>query len=119
AGYQVEKGLESSDWGQWERDRNWLGQPRIAHGDHADLGPDFAHVNPDGTPGGHFPEYLAAAKAMGQNAFRFSLEWERIQPTPDGPYDPAALRMYHAILAECKKDGLTPVVTLSHFALPT
>ncbi len=118
AGYQVERGLTTSDWRDWEGTTKWFGQPRIANGDRAEDGPDFAHVNPDGTPGGHFREYLAKAREMGHNSFRFSLEWSRIQPEPGGPYDPAALRLYHAILAECRANGLTPMVTLQHFSLP-
>src|SRR5205823_290887 len=71
-----------------------------------------------GTPGGKFREYLRAARAMGQNSFRLSLEWARIQPTRDGPYDPAALSMYHAIFDECLRNGLEPLVTIQHFDLP-
>src|SRR5687767_2320257 len=84
--YQVEVGLHASDWHAWETPDIWGGSP-IDGGDRADEGPDFAHVGPDGSPGGHFRAYLAKARAMGHNAFRFSIDWSRVQPRP-GPYDP-------------------------------
>lgn len=114
ASYQVESGLHASDWYEWEQLPG-----KIQNGDHADDGPDFAHVNADGSPGGNYPAYLAEARQMGHDAIRLSLDWSRIQPTQSGGYDANAIRLYHAILAECRKDGLEPMVTLQHFVLPT
>lgn len=117
--FQVEQGLvQNTDWGQWEGMKGLGGRPRIKHGDRFDDGPDFAHLNTDGTPGGRFPEYLAEAAKMGHTSFRLSIEWSRIQPTRDGPYDPRAIALYRAILEECAKNGLRPIVTLQHFSLP-
>jgi beta-glucosidase/6-phospho-beta-glucosidase/beta-galactosidase len=115
--HQVESGRHASDWHQWEQHDPWGGS-RIDNGDRADDGPNFARVNPDGTPGGQFRAYLTKARAMGHNAFRFSIDWSRVQPRP-GPYDPAGIGLYRAILAVCRELGLKPVVTLQHFTLPT
>ena len=114
---QNETGLHNSDWWVWSHMKDFFGNA-YGNGDTADGGTDFAHVNPDGTPGGHFKEQLAAAKKMGMNSFTYSLDWSRIQPTRDGPYDPAALRLYHALFQEMLKDGLKPIINIQHFVLP-
>ncbi len=63
------------------------------------------------------------------SGFRFSFEWSRIFPTSTQGVtgydnlkqiaDPAALAHYHAMLAALKADGITPLVTLNHYTLPT
>jgi beta-glucosidase len=110
-GYQVEGGDDSSDWNSWQSVRTSLGGCPVLDCAQADQGPDFAdHAGTD----------LSAAAQSGLNAFRFSLEWERLAPTPavDGGYDPAALAYYHALLDTALDAGLTPMVTLSQGALP-
>lgn len=59
-------------------------------------------------------DYLTS---MHMNAFRFSIEWSRIEPAP-GVWDAAAIDHYKTYIAELKKRGIEPVVTLFHFTLP-
>jgi beta-glucosidase len=54
---------------------------------------------------------------MGLNAYRFSLEWPRIEPE-DGLYSMAMLDHYKAIVAGCRSRGLIPVVTFNHYTTP-
>ena len=51
------------------------------------------------------------------NAFRFCIEWARIEPQ-EGAWDAAAIAHYRTYLRTLKKMGITPVVTLFHFTLP-
>ena len=60
---------------------------------------------------------LDLAAAMGLNAFRFSLEWSRIEPR-QGEINATAMAHYSAMLDGCLARGLAPLVTLSHFTLP-
>ncbi|MHA6522830.1 glycoside hydrolase family 1 protein [Tessaracoccus sp. G1721] len=60
---------------------------------------------------------LDLAVGMGLNAFRFSIEWSRIEPR-QGEIDEAAVAHYSAMLDGCLERGLAPLVTLSHFTLP-
>ncbi len=60
---------------------------------------------------------LDLAKGMGLNAFRFSVEWARVEPT-EGSFDEAALRHYEAVVDGCLERGLAPTVTFSHFTSP-
>ena len=62
-------------------------------------------------------EDLALVKAGGMNAYRFSIEWARIEPER-GEFSAAALDHYRRICATCHEMGITPVVTFHHFTAP-
>lgn len=62
-------------------------------------------------------EDLDLARAMGLGAFRFSLEWARIEPR-EGAFSGEALEHYAAIVDGCSQRGLAPVVTLNHMTGP-
>jgi beta-glucosidase len=51
------------------------------------------------------------------NAYRFSLEWSRIEPDP-GQFSIAMLDHYLRILEGCRARGLQPIVTFNHFTTP-
>ena len=53
----------------------------------------------------------------GLNAYRFSIEWARIEPE-EGHFDSEAVDHYKAVIACCKKYGIEPFVTLHHFSSP-
>ncbi|MHB1844055.1 MAG: glycoside hydrolase family 1 protein [Deltaproteobacteria bacterium] len=110
AAFQVEGGIHGADWWQWTQVPLDGGScTKILHCDDPDEGPDdYAQFTHD----------LALAKALGTNAYRFSIEWSRLEPT-EGQYDPTAIAHYHALLAACAANGLTPMVTLEHYTLPT
>lgn len=71
-----------------------------------------------------YPEDFARCQGLGLNAFRLGIEWSRVQPTKhnkrDEPpaFDNAALDHYVAMFAECRAQGMEPVVTLHHFVHP-
>lgn len=100
AGYQWEGGDTASNWAAWER----RGRVRERSGRAAD-GWD------------RYREDLDLARDMGMNAFRFSIEWSRLEPTP-GRWDPEAVAHYRDLLKACKDRGLTPIVTLLHYTYP-
>ncbi len=64
-----------------------------------------------------FPQDLALFRQIGANAYRFSLEWSRLEPAP-GEYDDEALAHYQEMTEACRVHGLEPLVTVSHFTLP-
>jgi beta-glucosidase len=57
------------------------------------------------------------AKAMNMNAFRFSIEWSRIEPE-EGSWSVEAIQHYKDYLAAMKAKGLEPFVTLWHWTMP-
>lgn len=66
-----------------------------------------------------YPQDMAMAKSMGHNAFRTSIDWARLFPREDMTEpDPNGIAFYKSLLAEMKKNGITPFGTLFHFATP-
>ena len=56
-------------------------------------------------------------KKMNMNAFRFSVEWSRIEPK-EGVWDPKEIEHYKRYVEQLKRRGIEPVLTLFHFTLP-
>lgn len=54
---------------------------------------------------------------IGLNAYRFSVEWARIEPAP-GQFDQQALDTYRRQIEALKEAGIEPLVTLHHFTNP-
>ena len=53
----------------------------------------------------------------GLNAYRFSIEWARIEPE-HGSYDEKEITHYRNVLKYCLEHGITPIVTMHHFSSP-
>lgn len=64
-----------------------------------------------------YTEDFDLLKAMNMNAFRFSIEWSRIEPQ-EGAWNIEAIEHYKAYASELKRRGIEPIVTLFHFTLP-
>ena len=99
--HQVEGNNTNNQWWQWEQDGHTL--------DKSGLACDWW--------GGRWKEDMDRAAEGGQNAHRFSVEWSRIQPEP-GRWDEDALERYRAMLRGMIDRGLSPLVTLHHYADP-
>ncbi|HWH25428.1 MAG TPA: family 1 glycosylhydrolase [Pseudolysinimonas sp.] len=77
-------------------------------------------AEPSGDAADHFhrwPEDLDLLASLGLNAYRFSLEWSRIEPEK-GFFSNAAIEHYRKMVAGCLVRGLAPIVTLHHVTLP-
>jgi beta-glucosidase len=62
-------------------------------------------------------EDVALAANMDLTAYRFSVEWARVEPE-EGTFDQAALDHYEAVVDEVIARGMAPVVTFNHFTSP-
>ncbi len=62
-------------------------------------------------------EDLDLLPTIGANAYRFSLEWSRIEPRP-GEYDEAAIALERSRVERLRALGIEPVVTLHHYTHP-
>ncbi|MFF9486320.1 family 1 glycosylhydrolase [Streptomyces sp. NPDC014676] len=60
---------------------------------------------------------LDLAAGLGLNAFRFSVEWARVEPER-GVVSAEALDHYERKVDGCLERGLAPLVTFSHFTAP-
>ncbi len=102
AAHQVEGGNVSNDWWEWE---------------HA---PNTACVEVSGDACDHYwryPQDLDILQELGFGAYRFSLEWSRIEPE-EGEFSIAQLDHYRRMLDACHERNLLPVLTYHHFTTP-
>jgi beta-glucosidase len=60
---------------------------------------------------------LDLVAGLGLDAYRFSVEWARIEPV-EGGFDDEALAHYEAVVDGCLARGLAPIVTFIHFTAP-
>ena len=67
----------------------------------------------------HYKEDIALFAEMGFKAFRMSIAWARIFPNGDDKTpNEEGLKFYDSVFSECKKHGIEPVVTISHYEMP-
>lgn len=103
AAYQVEGNNKNNNWYQWEQEGH------IVNNQKCGLACDWWS--------GRWKEDFDRAQEANQNTHRFSLEWSRIQPSPDA-WDENALDYYREMAKGLHKRGLKPLVTLHHFTDP-
>jgi beta-glucosidase len=102
SGHQIEGANVNSDWWAWEHTP----------------GSGCAASSGDACDSLHrWREDVSLVSGMGLGAYRFSLEWSRIEPA-EGEFSRAWLDHYRRICAACLEDGVVPVVTFHHFTTP-
>jgi beta-glucosidase len=65
-----------------------------------------------------WPEDMDIARALGVNAYRFSIAWPRIQADGRGKPNPKGLDFYSRLVDGMLERGLQPWATLYHWDLP-
>ena len=91
--YQVEGGIENCDW---------------------------VKLYPAGLACDHYNRYeedFDLLKKLNQNAYRFSIEWSRIEPE-EGEFDEKELEHYRKVLLSLKSREIKIMVSLHHFTTP-
>ncbi len=91
--YQVEGGIDNCDWSK-----------------------DF----PAGLACDHYHRYkedFDLLKTLHQNAYRFSIEWSRIEPE-EGKFDEKEIEHYRQVVLALRERGIEPFVTLWHWTNP-
>ena len=85
-----------------------------------DIRPDLLYPNHDGIDFYHrYAEDIALFAEMGFTMFRMSISWSRIFPNgDDAEPNEAGLAFYDRVFDECRKHGIEPLVTLSHYEMP-
>jgi beta-glucosidase len=64
-----------------------------------------------------FADDVAILAGLGLKAYRFSIEWARIEPA-DGVFSQAALDHYQRCIDACLVRGVEPMLTFHHFTNP-
>ncbi|SFR84524.1 beta-glucosidase [Agromyces sp. CF514] len=100
APHQIEGGNVNSDW--WAREGLMPGM----------------ELSGDAVDGYHrYAEDIGLLADAGLTAYRFGLEWARIEPR-EGQFSNAELAHYRRVIDACLDAGVAPVVTLNHFSVP-
>ena len=84
------------------------------------LDPNLKYLSHEGIDFYHrYPEDLKLMAGMGFNCFRTSIAWGRIFPDGDeSEPNEAGLAFYDRLFDEMHKNGMEPVITLSHYETP-
>lgn len=64
-----------------------------------------------------YKEDFAIAKSLNLNAFRFGIEWSRIEPE-EGQWNQEAITYYKNYIKQMKAAGLEPFLNIWHWTLP-
>ena len=91
--YQVEGGIDNSDWSK-----------KFPAGEAID------HYN-------KYEQDFDLMEELNQNAYRFSIEWSRIEPE-EGIFDDKEIEHYRKLIESLKGRGIKTMVTLHHFTSP-
>ncbi|KND39657.1 glycoside hydrolase family 1 protein [Streptomyces acidiscabies] len=99
--YQTEGNNLNTDW--WRMEHRTVG---------------FLERSGDACDSYHrYGEDIRLLADAGLNAYRFGIEWARIEPEP-GQFSKAELAHYRRMIDTARELGLEPVVTLHHFSNP-
>ncbi|MFC1703039.1 glycoside hydrolase family 1 protein [Patescibacteria group bacterium] len=100
--HQVEGG-QDNDWTEWEKIEGHILDGSLS-GDACD------HWN-------RYEEDFDLLQSLGQNAYRLSIEWSRIEPE-EGRWDMDAVVHYRRMLESLKRRNIRIMLTAWHFTLP-
>ncbi|HVS58806.1 MAG TPA: glycoside hydrolase family 1 protein [Candidatus Saccharimonadales bacterium] len=64
-----------------------------------------------------YEEDFDLLEELNLNAFRFSIEWSRIEPE-EGAWNAAAIEHYRAYIKSLRRRNIEPIVTLWHWTVP-
>lgn len=126
ANYQTD-GAENTQWHEWE----FANADRLAS-DYDMAFKDVPTVDDFRAAGNDPQNYISGMgihhrerydsdfdklQALNFNAFRFSVEWARVEPE-EGVYDESEIAFLKDYIASIKSHGMTPVLTLWHWTMP-
>lgn len=103
AAHQIEGHNIHSDWWDWEK-----------------IPGKIKNNEPSGAACDHWnrmAEDVALMSELGVRAYRFTLEWAKIEPQP-GEIDSSAVEHYRELLSLLDQAGIEPMITLHHFTSP-
>ena len=102
ASYQVEGGIYNNDWTIWENKSNSV------------------CVEPCNEACKHYEmldQDIELLKKLEIKAFRFSIEWSRVEPT-EGNFDTDAINHYVEKANKLIANNIIPIITFHHFTTP-
>lgn len=102
AAHQVEgNNIHSDYWAQEQMEHSGFAEPSLDAVDHYN----------------RYEEDIRFMAEAGLNAYRFSIEWARIEPE-EGKFQESEVEHYRKVIQCCKENGIRPIVTMLHFTSP-
>lgn len=109
--YQIEGGL-INDWSEWEKSPR-----RLADLEALGLNPTDYQSGLASNSWDNFEADISCLKQINASAYRFSIEWSRVEPK-EGKFDEEAIAKYRHFIQRLKEEGIEPFVTLWHWPVP-
>lgn len=109
--YQIEGGL-TNDWSEWEKSSRRLSELKAKGLDVIQYQSGMA-----ANSWANFEADISCLKQIKASAYRFSIEWSRVEPE-EGKFDEEAIAKYHHFIKRLKEEGIEPFVTLWHWPMP-
>jgi beta-glucosidase len=106
--YQVEGNCTNSNWNLFENSVDGNGKPRIFENQKSGKASDQWN---------RYADDIRLMKKLGLNAYRFSVEWSKIEPE-EGKFDEKVLDHYEKMVDELLACKIEPMITLHHFTNP-
>ncbi len=109
--HQIEGGLVN-DWSEWERSEKRLRDLEKKQQDPLDFisgraSNSYLEDNAD----------IDCLEKLSNNAYRFSIDWSRIEPK-EGEFDLSALEHYKNFIKKLRANNIEPFVTIWHWPIP-
>lgn len=104
--YQVEGNCTNTDWWRWEQGNYEDGTPHVQ--DRSGRACDQWNK---------FKEDIALLNEMGVGIYRFSIAWDKVQPTAD-TFDADAIEHYKEMCRELNKYGIKAHIGFHHYTDP-
>ena len=108
AAHQVEGNCTNNNWSQWENTPSRHSYTFLH--DKQSAGEACNHWN-------LYEQDFCLMENIGLNAYRFSVEWSKIEPE-ENQFDHSAIEHYSRIIDSLIKKNITPMITLHHFTHP-
>lgn len=109
ASYQIEGAVEEDGRGRSIWDTFSATPGKVLDGHTGAVAADHYHRT---------AEDVGTIRALGLDAYRFSVAWPRIQPDGSGAFEQRGIDFYSRLVDQLREVGVDPVVTLYHWDLP-
>lgn len=109
--YQIEGGL-TNDWSEWEKSPRRVAALKKQGKNPVDFQSGLAANSWE-----MLDADIECLKKINANAYRFSIEWARVEPA-EGRFDQAAIARYADFVKKLQAAGIEPFVTLWHWPMP-
>jgi beta-glucosidase len=124
--HQIEGG-QNNDWTLWEKinaqklaensEKSFVWNPNWTKFKDEATNPKNYISGPACDSWNRFEEDFNIVSFLGLSAYRFSIEWSRVEPK-DGEFDESAISRYKGMINSLRKRKIEPFVTLWHWTLP-